>query len=134
LTIPPIRADASVLQPIRQQPSGPAAVSAAVGVKTLPALTGLLSHSLDVRDLCKRASQQAAGVASDSRGLLLGDRRQQLLEVIVSLLERVPILLGGAVALAEVMTGLVLGDDRRADDVIPETTPGSDAAPRTAAA
>jgi hypothetical protein len=134
LTIPPIRADASLLQPIRQQPFGQPAVSAAVGVNTLPALSGLLSHSLGVRDLCKTASQQAGAVASHQRGLLLGDRRQQQLELIVSLLERVPILLGGAVALAEVMTGLVLGDDGRADDVIPETAPGSNAEQRTAAA
>ncbi len=52
----------------------------------------------------------------------------------MSLLERVPILVGGAVPLAEVMAGLVLGDDGRANGVIPEAAPGSNAKSCTAAA
>jgi hypothetical protein len=125
VTIPPIRADASVLRPNRQPPSAGPAAAAAVEVKALPALSGLLSHSLDVCDLCKTASLQAGSVAHPQTGLHLGDRRRRQLELIVSLLEPVPVLVGGAVALAEVMTG---------NNPIPETTPGSNADPPTVAA
>jgi hypothetical protein len=62
---------------------------------------------------------------------MMAARRQ--LELIVGLLERVPILVGGAVALAEVMTGLVPADDTSADDVIGEAT-GSNSEPHTAPA
>jgi hypothetical protein len=83
MTIPPIRADASILRPITPQPCARAAECAAVEVKTLPALSSLLSHSPDVRDLCKTVSQQARAM-------------------------------GGALALAEVMTGRVpVGDSPR---------------------
>jgi hypothetical protein len=99
-----------------------------------PALRGLLFQSLAVGDLCKTASQQAAAVPCASAiGSSVIDRQQQL-EVIVSLLERVPILVDGAVPLAEVMAGLVQGDDGRANGVIPEAAPGSNAKLCTAAA
>ena len=102
MTLPPIRADVWVHQPTPQPSTGRAPVSE-VGVRALSALRGLLSLSLDVRDLCKTASQEAGPLATRSRELLYCDRQQRQLEVIVSLLERVPVMVGGAVALAEVM-------------------------------